>query len=443
MDLTSKIPFHRDWENFSLFSGKEGEISKPAQRCEWEVVDNHGSYGNGNGSVYSSVGGLGPGSDLGNGSSRSSISSSIGFPSKAGTGALRFIIDSVEKPPEILKVNKDLAMVETGILHKVVAVEGPKEPRTQLKLGKRTYFEGGIHSTNSSSLASTNPSIGLVKKPKVSQQNMQSSRCQVEGCHVDLSAVKDYHRKHRVCEGHSKSPKVIVAGQTCRFCQQCSRFHDLSEFDQKKRSCRRRLFDHNARRRKPQLETIKFGSSVFSASYYATDDRQQMNLMFGQDRFNHVTNMANSTWDDSGGFKLIPSQGPWINFGNSGDINEQLHFPSNGISKNVSRVNHDWDGLLPFKGTNAEATNKGPGAPVFASNLDGALDLQRALSLLSTECWVPYQEPISDFQSVNANIITSHSAIHPTNATTVSWQKTELLLPRLSPFNLQNHVSQI
>lgn len=223
MDLTSKIPFQRDWENFSLFSRKEGEISKPAQQCEWEVVDNHGSYGNGNGSVYSSVGGLGPGSDLGNGSSRSSISSSIGFPSKAGTGALRFIIDSVEKPPEILKVNKDLAMVETRILHKVVAVDGPKEPHTQLKLGKRTYFEGGIHSTNSSSLASTNPSIGLVKKPKVSQQNMQNSHCQVEGCNVDLSAVKDYHRKHRVCEGHSKSPKVIVAGQTCRFCQQCSR----------------------------------------------------------------------------------------------------------------------------------------------------------------------------------------------------------------------------
>ncbi|KAJ8479850.1 hypothetical protein OPV22_023577 [Ensete ventricosum] len=299
MDLSSKIPFQRDWENLSLFSRKEGEISKHAQQSDWEVVDNHGSYGNGNGSVYSSGGGLGPGSDLGNGSSRSSISSSIGFPSKAGTGALGFIIDLVEKPPEILKENKDLAMVETEILHRVVAVDGPKEPRTQLKLGKRTYFEGGIHITNSSSLASTNPSIGLVKKPKVSQQTMQSSHCQVEGCNVDLSAAKDYHRKHRVCESHSKSPKVIVAGQTCRFCQQCSRFHDLSEFDQKKRSCRRRLSDHNARRRKPQPGTIGLGSSVLSASYYATDDRQRMNLIFGRAPFNHVAYMANSTWDDS------------------------------------------------------------------------------------------------------------------------------------------------
>ncbi|RZS06423.1 hypothetical protein BHM03_00037075 [Ensete ventricosum] len=441
MDLSSKIPFQRDWENLSLFSRKEGEISKHAQQSDWEVVDNHGSYGNGNGSVYSSGGGLGPGSDLGNGSSRSSISSSIGFPSKAGTGALGFIIDLVEKPPEILKENKDLAMVETGILHRVVAVDGPKEPRTQLKLGKRTYFEGGIHITNSSSLASTNPSIGLVKKPKVSQQNMQSSHCQVEGCNVDLSAAKDYHRKHRVCESHSKSPKVIVAGQTCRFCQQCSRFHDLSEFDQKKRSCRRRLSDHNARRRKPQPGTIGLGSSVLSASYY--DDRQRMNLIFGRAPFNHVAYMANSTWDDSGGFKLIPSQEPWINSGKSGDINGQLHFSSNQISKNVSRVNHEWDGLLPFKGTNAAATNKGPGAPVFASNLDGALDLQNALSLLSTESWVPYQEPISDFQSVNSNIITSHSAIHPTNAMAGSWQKTELLLPWTLPFNLQNNVNQI
>jgi hypothetical protein len=49
-------------------------------------------------------------------------------------------------------------------------------------------------------------------------------RCQVEGCGLDLSRVKDYHRKHRVCEAHTKSPRVIVAGQERRFCQQCSRW---------------------------------------------------------------------------------------------------------------------------------------------------------------------------------------------------------------------------
>ena len=49
-------------------------------------------------------------------------------------------------------------------------------------------------------------------------------RCQVEGCGLNLTRVKDYHRKHRVCEAHTKSPRVIVAGQERRFCQQCSRW---------------------------------------------------------------------------------------------------------------------------------------------------------------------------------------------------------------------------
>ncbi|CAL9095894.1 unnamed protein product [Musa textilis] len=45
-----------------------------------------------------------------------------------------------------------------------------------------------------------------------------------------------------------------------RFCQQCSRFHLLVEFDEVKRSCRRRLEGHNRRRRKPQPDSINSGS---------------------------------------------------------------------------------------------------------------------------------------------------------------------------------------
>ncbi|KAI3785646.1 hypothetical protein L1987_44770 [Smallanthus sonchifolius] len=77
-----------------------------------------------------------------------------------------------------------------------------------------------------------------------------SSFCQVHGCNMKLVSCKDYHKKHKVCEFHSKSAKVIVNGIQQRFCQQCSRFHNLSEFDNGKRSCRRRLADHNQRRRK-------------------------------------------------------------------------------------------------------------------------------------------------------------------------------------------------
>lgn len=47
--------------------------------------------------------------------------------------------------------------------------------------------------------------------------------CQVDDCRADLSKAKDYHRRHKVCEVHSKSTKALVGKQMQRFCQQCSR----------------------------------------------------------------------------------------------------------------------------------------------------------------------------------------------------------------------------
>ncbi|KAJ9566471.1 hypothetical protein OSB04_002437 [Centaurea solstitialis] len=79
--------------------------------------------------------------------------------------------------------------------------------------------------------------------------------CQVEDCTTDMSRAKTYHRRHKVCEVHAKAPIVVIAGRQQRFCQQCSRFHDLTEFDDTKRSCRRRLAGHNERRRKSSYES--------------------------------------------------------------------------------------------------------------------------------------------------------------------------------------------
>ncbi|KAJ0720960.1 putative transcription factor SBP family [Helianthus annuus] len=100
------------------------------------------------------------------------------------------------------------------------------EPFIGLKLGKRTYFENGYAKNNKVSSVFGVPVSSVVssgKKVKQSGQSTLVSRCQVEGCNLDLSSAKEYHRKHKVCEGHSKSPKVIVAGLERRFCQQCSR----------------------------------------------------------------------------------------------------------------------------------------------------------------------------------------------------------------------------
>lgn len=136
---------------------------------------------------------------------------------------------------------------------------------TCLKLGKRQYY-GGID---------RDPSSAKKDKPSSSSSSMSGviPRCQVEGCNKALLDSKDYHRRHKVCEMHAKAPKVVVQGAEQRFCQQCSRsaylpphfliiisycdqrrrvrrFHSTSEFDDAKRSCRRRLAGHNERRRK-------------------------------------------------------------------------------------------------------------------------------------------------------------------------------------------------
>ncbi|GMP87342.1 hypothetical protein CsSME_00039755 [Camellia sinensis var. sinensis] len=85
--------------------------------------------------------------------------------------------------------------------------------------------------------------------------------CQVEDCGIDLSNAKDYHRRHKVCEMHSKASRALVGSVLQRFCQQCSRFHVLKEFDDGKRSCRRRLAGHNRRRRKTQPDAVVNSSS--------------------------------------------------------------------------------------------------------------------------------------------------------------------------------------
>lgn len=109
-------------------------------------------------------------------------------------------------------------------------------------------------------------SSGSAKRAKAPGNITQVAHCLVDGCNADLSLCRDYHRRHKVCEAHSKTPIVTIGGREQRFCQQCSRFHSLVEFDEGKRSCRKRLDGHNRRRRKPQPDSINRNSGlVFSA----------------------------------------------------------------------------------------------------------------------------------------------------------------------------------
>lgn len=106
------------------------------------------------------------------------------------------------------------------------------------------------------SLMESSSSSGSSKRAKAPSTTSHVVSCLVDGCSSDLSQCREYHRRHKVCERHSKTPKVTIGGQEQRFCQQCSRFHSLVEFDEGKRSCRKRLEGHNRRRRKPQSESL-------------------------------------------------------------------------------------------------------------------------------------------------------------------------------------------
>ncbi|XP_010928678.1 uncharacterized protein [Elaeis guineensis] len=125
--------------------------------------------------------------------------------------------------------------------------------RIGLNLGHRTYFSSGDALAIDRLFARSRGLYSLSHQPP---------RCQAEGCKADLSGAKHYHRRHKVCEFHAKAAVVITGGLHQRFCQQCSRFHVLAEFDATKRSCRKRLADHNRRRRKPQLPAGNADSSA-------------------------------------------------------------------------------------------------------------------------------------------------------------------------------------
>ena len=88
---------------------------------------------------------------------------------------------------------------------------------TCLKLGKQQHFGD---SANQAKVI--NPITGNSTGDCI-YNTVQPPRCQLEGCNVVLANAKEYHKRHKVREMHSKAPKVIVLGTKQRFCQQCSR----------------------------------------------------------------------------------------------------------------------------------------------------------------------------------------------------------------------------
>lgn len=58
-------------------------------------------------------------------------------------------------------------------------------------------------------------------------------------------------QRYRICGFHASLPEMQTeSGELQRFCQQCGRFQPLEDFDELKKTCRRKLNMHNAQRKR-------------------------------------------------------------------------------------------------------------------------------------------------------------------------------------------------
>ncbi|GLI62826.1 hypothetical protein VaNZ11_005576, partial [Volvox africanus] len=82
----------------------------------------------------------------------------------------------------------------------------------------------------------------LMSRPPVGAlSKAQRLVCQIQGCNRNLQNSKLYYQRFKLCEDHLKAPAISIDGMLSRLCQQCGRFHELSAFEGKKRTCRSQL----------------------------------------------------------------------------------------------------------------------------------------------------------------------------------------------------------
>ncbi|PIN20341.1 hypothetical protein CDL12_06971 [Handroanthus impetiginosus] len=160
--------------------------------------------------------------------------------------------------------NKSILSTSTVTLNSLMEFSCSMNKGNDENLPASREAKGSRFSLESSVLSTSGPSASG-KRARTTNLQSQTPTCQVHGCNKDLSSSKDYHKRHKVCDVHSKTAVVIVNGIKQRFCQQCSRFHVLAEFDEGKRSCRKSLAGHNQRRRKPHFD------SHLGSTYFTTD----------------------------------------------------------------------------------------------------------------------------------------------------------------------------
>nr|BAM15479.1 SBP-box protein [Torenia fournieri] len=272
---------------------------------------------------------------------------------------------------------------------------------------KTIYFEGvSSNAGGGSDSPAPGPQSPAKKGRSGAALGRQPPRCQVEGCNVDLSDVKAYYSRHKVCGMHSKSPKVVVAGLEQRFCQQCSRFHQLSEFDQGKRSCRRRLANHNERRRKPP------SVSLLSPRYGT----------LSQPMFDNHGKTGGFVMD----FGAYPSPGSSeLGLGNQISSSGKYQLPWQSNSHNP----------VVLQGTTSSSYT-GPGVSSVECFHNGVSDSISALSLLSNQSWGSGAQSSSTLEVHNHNLVGTNiaqSQANPVQFDCTSWASSKGRLQDMPP----------
>ncbi|KAA3456935.1 squamosa promoter-binding-like protein 6 [Gossypium australe] len=334
-----------------------------------------------------------------------------------------------------------------------------------LKLGRFPDYIDGQSSRLSigAPILSSCESSTPPKRVRAAGANSHTAYCQVYGCNKDLTSSKDYHKRHRVCEAHSKAEKVIVNGIEQRFCQQCSRekikstilkgclilsvnkwvkvifvivelgsitilephscynmslcvspfrFHLLAEFDDGKRSCRKRLAGHNERRRKPQVG-IRYGrtgrllqpyngfaggrfqGTMLTNTSFICQDVRTSGLLHPE---KYVTNEWGKRIKVEDGMDFSPLSA--IPVKNGGYFEKHFSYFHNGpsavtggiLDENNARYPHGFDGTYSgsqplFQGTSSSASEDINvfDAALSIQGLSGISDSVCALSLLSSQ----------------------------------------------------------
>ncbi|XP_055810618.1 squamosa promoter-binding-like protein 16 [Solanum dulcamara] len=239
------------------------------------------------------------------------------------------------------------------------------------------------------------------------------AHCLVDGCSSDLSECREYHRRHKVCEVHSKTAKVTIAGRDQRFCQQCSRFHSLVEFDDGKRSCRKRLDGHNRRRRKPQPDSMAKNSGLLFG-------QQGTKLLSFSSQQIFPSAVVSSAWAD-----VEKRDSDMVLYNNQSHINymdSQNSFPDSsahsykggsqfqfmqGSDRSLTEASSICQPLLEHPTSAAGISSSGQ--KIFSSGLNEIVDSDRALSLLSSAPAVTREIGLSHMVQQPASIPRSQS----------------------------------